>query len=83
MCIRDSVVTTHSKVLLTEEEKEDPSQYALDVQFTPWIILSKDKKIVVPATWVVTIVDPLSSVEQMYIDKSSSSVKVEEEKNGG
>ena len=38
-------VTTRSKVLLTEDEKtdEDNNDYSLDVVFSPWIVLTKDK----------------------------------------
>ena len=46
---------------------------------TPWIILSKDKKILLPPDCVMTIVEPIESIKQMFIDKSES--KVEEVTN--
>ena len=50
----------------TEEQKDDNS---LEVTLSPWIILSADKEIVVPTDWVVSIVEPLESVVQMYQEK--------------
>ena len=38
-----------------------------DIQFTPWIPVSKDKTIPIPADWVVTIVEPIDKVMTMYI----------------
>ena len=75
------VVTTRSKVLLTEDEKsdEDNNDYSLDVVFSPWIVLTKEKNIMVPLDWVVTIVEPLSSVTQMFIDKTDSTLNINEE----
>ena len=71
-------VTTRSKVLLSEEENPESNDYSLDVVLSPWIVLAKDKKILVPIDWVVTIVEPLTSVARMYIDKSGSSLTIEE-----
>ena len=74
-------VMTRSKVLLTEDEKtdEDNNDYSLDVVFSPWIVLTKEKNIMVPLDWVVTIVEPLSSVTQMFIDKTDSTLNINEE----
>ena len=45
----------------------------------PWIILSADKKVIIPVDVVTTIVEPISSVKQMFIDKSEAfSIKEEE-----
>ncbi len=78
------VISTRSseKVLLKEDDEEgDPNEYALDVVLTPWLILSSDKKMAVSVDWVVTIVEPLSSIKEMYIDKSKSTVSIEEQTN--
>ena len=71
-------VVTRDKDFLTEEEKQQ-KKYGIDVFMTPWIILSKDKKMIVPPDCVMTIVEPIESVKQMYLDKSES--KVEEDTN--
>ena len=59
-------VVSTQPLLLTEEQKDDNS---LEVTLSPWIILSADKEIVVPTDWVVSIVEPLESVVQMYQEK--------------
>ena len=43
----------------------------------PWIILSKDKKMVIPVDCVLTIVEPLDAVTKLYLDKLKS-FKMEE-----
>ena len=73
------VVRTRDKDFITEEEKEK-KQYGIDVFMTPWIILSKDKEILLPPDCVMTIVEPIESIKQMFIDKTDSTIK--EETNG-
>tara|TARA_B100000900_G_C20309840_1_gene605729 strand:- start:280 stop:627 length:348 start_codon:yes stop_codon:yes gene_type:complete len=72
-------VTIKDKEFLTEEEKNN-KQYGIDVYMTPWIILSKDRDILIPPDSITTIVDPIESIKQMYIDKTES--KIEENLNG-
>tara|TARA_B100001113_G_scaffold19130_1_gene14143 strand:+ start:43 stop:387 length:345 start_codon:yes stop_codon:yes gene_type:complete len=74
------VVKTREKTFLTEEERTN-GDYGIDVILTPWIVLSSDKKMVVPTDWVVTIVEPLPSIKQMYLDKKQT-FKIEEETDG-
>ena len=70
------VVTTRQKMLLTEDEKP-VNDFSLDVVLSPWIVLSKDKEVLVPTDWVVTIVEPLSDVTQMYNEKCEASLNIE------
>ena len=37
----------------------------------PWIILSADKKVIIPVDVVTTVVEPIASVKQMFIDKNA------------
>ena len=74
------LVKTREKTFLTEEEKTK-GDFGIDVILTPWIILSADKQIVLSTDWVVTIVEPLPSVTQMYIDKSET-FKIKESEDG-
>ena len=53
---------------LTEEEKKD-GDFGINVSLLPWIVLSKDEKIVIPIESVLTVVEPLESVAQLYLDK--------------
>ena len=74
------VVRTKDKQFLTEEEK-DEKKFGIDVLMTPWIILSSDKKIIIPVDSVITIVEPIEGVKQMFLDKNQT-VKIEENLNG-
>ena len=71
------VVQTREKTFLSEEEKKI-GDFGIDVTLIPWIILSADKKIIIPVDVVTTIVEPIESVKQMFIDKSEAfSIKEE------
>ena len=54
-------------IVLTEEKNS--SRSSLEVSLSPWIIFSKDEKIPVPTDWVVTIVEPIDSLREMYEQK--------------
>ena len=70
-------VQTREKTFLSEEEKKT-GDFGIDVIMIPWIILSADKKVIIPVDVVTTIVEPIESVKQMFIDKSEAfSIKEE------
>ena len=73
------IVETRDKTFLTEEEKKT-GDFGIDVIMIPWIVLSKDKKMIIPVDSVLTIVDPLDSLTQMYEEKCES-FKLTEELN--
>ena len=71
-------VEIREKSFLTEDEKKT-GDFGIDVSLIPWIVLSDDKKVIIPIDVVTTIVEPLASVKQMFIDKSEAfSIKEEE-----
>tara|TARA_B100001769_G_C21667942_1_gene370727 strand:+ start:71 stop:409 length:339 start_codon:yes stop_codon:yes gene_type:complete len=72
------IVETRDKTFLTEEEKKT-GDFGIDVIMIPWIVLSKDKKMIIPVDTVLTIVEPLDSLTQMYEDKCESFKLTEEE----
>ena len=72
-------VETREKTFLTEDEKKT-GDFGINVIMIPWIILSADKKIAIPVDIVTTIVEPIESVKQMFIDKSDA-FRIKEEKN--
>ena len=67
------------KSFLTEEEKKT-GDFGIDVTLIPWIILSADKKVIIPVDVVTSIVEPIASVKQMFIDKSEA-FNIKEEEN--
>ena len=72
------VVETRDKSFLTENEKKT-GNFGIDVILIPWIMLSADKNVIIPVDIVTTIVEPIASVKQMFIDKSEAfSIKEDE-----
>ena len=60
-------VEVRKTMLLVEET--DTSRGDLEVSLSPWIILTSDEKIPVPPDWIVTIVEPIQNIKQMYEEK--------------
>ena len=72
-------VEINEKHFVTEEEKKD-GDFGINVTLLPWIILSQDNQMIVPFDSVLTVVEPLNSVTQLYIDKLKAFEMKEEEK---
>jgi hypothetical protein len=62
-------VVAMPKVFSQNGEDIENNQIEVEVSLSPWILLTKEKEVVVPTDWVVTVVEPLESVTKMYIDK--------------
>ena len=74
-------IEINEKQFITEDEKDiGGGDYGINVALLPWIILSKDKKMVIPVDSILTVVEPLESVTQMYLDKMKA-FQIEEENN--
>lgn len=58
-------------VLLTEEQ--EVSSDSVEVTLSPWILISKDNQMAVSSDWVVTIVEPIRDVKEMYLEKINES----------
>ena len=71
MLVNPHTYEISEKQFMTEEEKE-VGDYGIDVSLLPWLILSKDKKMIIPTDSVLTVVEPLESVAQLYLDKVGS-----------
>jgi hypothetical protein len=50
------------------EEKMDPSKASFQVTLFPWMPLTKDVNISVPADWVVTMMTPTDKLNDMYME---------------
>ncbi len=74
------LVKIREKQFLTEDEKND-KKFGIDVLMTPWIVISSDKKIILPVDCVMTIVEPIDGVKKMFLDKNTQ-LKIEENLNG-
>jgi len=70
MLVNPHTYEINEKQFITEEEKElEDGDFGINVSLLPWIILSKDKKMIIPTDSVLTVVEPLESVTQLYLDK--------------
>jgi hypothetical protein len=54
--------------LLTEENQGNIKRSNYEVSLFPWMPLSKDEVIPVTADWVVTMVEPVEKLKNMYIE---------------
>jgi len=57
---------TINKPFLVSEEDDDRSY---EVTFTKWILLTSDDDIAVPMHNVISLVEPLDSIRQMYLER--------------
>ena len=73
------IVEIKDRQFVTKEDKKRGGDFGIDVALIPWIVLSKDKKMVIPIDTVLTIVEPLDPLTQMYEDKCESFKLTEEE----
>ena len=78
MLVNPHTYEINEKQFITEEEKElEEGDYGINVSLLPWIILSKDKKMIIPTDSVLTVVEPIDAVTKLYLDKMES-FKMEE-----
>ena len=61
-------VAVRTEVLLTEDVIDD-SKREVQVSLSPWILLSADEDVTIPVDWIVTVIEPVASVKQMYEEK--------------
>jgi hypothetical protein len=59
-------VISERSIVLSEQTDYDAK---IQVSLTPWIILTEDTHMLVTTDWVVTLVDPIKSLKQMYEEK--------------
>lgn len=50
-------------------EEIESAQGEFQITLSPWIVLSKDEQIPVRPDWIVTIVEPVSILKEMYEEK--------------
>ena len=63
---RPCVIRMRDPNLLNEEGPRKESGF--QVSLFPWIPLSKDTRIPVPADWLITMVEPAYKLKEMYIE---------------
>lgn len=71
------VVSVRQPEILVETDDSPAQKNKFEIKLFPWIPLSKDSKIPVPVDWVVTLIDPIDKVKEIYEKQILS-----EKKNG-
>jgi hypothetical protein len=62
------VVKMRDPNLLTEEISEEQKKGSYQVSLYPWMPLSKDTVIPIATDWVVTMVEPIAKLSEMYVE---------------
>ena len=65
----------NSHRVITEKQflAESDDDRKIQITLSPWILLSADKEVLVPRHQVVTIVEPIDSLKEMYLEKINGS----------
>ena len=50
------------------EEPEGPTKAGVAVSLYPWMPLSKEETIPIAADWLITMVEPIDKLKQMYVE---------------
>ena len=54
---------------LINPDSEDSAQKAgFSVSLFPWMPLAKDERIPIPADWMITMVEPVTKLQEMYLE---------------
>jgi len=62
-------------IKLREGEENPDKKSAYKISMFPWMPLSEDSNIPVPADWVVTMVEPKEQLRKMYLEDVVGNVK--------
>ena len=61
-------VTANKPLVLTENVDDRRN---VEITLSPWILLTEDKSMTVPQDWIITIVNPIKSIVEMYEEKTN------------
>jgi len=74
------IATLLTPELLMENSISDTEEVEHKVAFSPWIVLSSDRKMALDPRWIVTIVEPHEWIKHSYEEKMSE-LAIETETN--
>ena len=63
-----------NRTLLLTEDENPAEERNVEITLSPWILLTTDDEILVTPDWIVTIVEPLKSIVEMYQEKVDGQV---------
>jgi len=61
-------VQSNRAIVLTEEDSVVQDRN-IEITLSQWILLTDEREILIPKDWIVTIVEPLKSIVEMYQEK--------------
>ncbi len=65
---RPCVIKMRDPNLLTKDSKDPTQKAGFSVSLFPWMPLSKEETIPITSDWVITIVEPMTNLSQMYME---------------
>ncbi len=77
---RPCVIKLRDVTDLGNEGNEQKQGY--NVSLFPWMPLSKENKIPIPADWMITMVEPVTKLEEMYLEDIVKTAEKKEDLNG-
>jgi len=63
-----------NRTLLLTEDENPAEERNVEITLSPWILLTTDDEILITPDWIVTIVEPLKSIVEMYQEKVDGQV---------
>ena len=63
-----------NRTLLLTEDENPAEERNVEITLSPWILLTTDDEILITPDWIVTIVEPLKSIIEMYQEKVDGQV---------
>jgi len=76
---RPCIVKMRNPSVVSEQDRNVKSGY--EVSLFPWLPLSADENIPTPADWVITIVEPVAKLKEMYIEDVIENGKANNQSN--
>tara|TARA_A100001201_G_scaffold2342_2_gene5819 strand:- start:5450 stop:5800 length:351 start_codon:yes stop_codon:yes gene_type:complete len=59
----------HRVKLISDTPKSGNTKYRSRIQILPWMPLSKDRNIPVVADWIVSMVEPIDTLKELFEDR--------------
>ena len=69
---KPQIISYDNSMFLMESSK-DSEEPSVKVSLSPWIILTNDEDVLIPIDWVVTVVNPIETLEKMYAEQTNGS----------
>ena len=60
------VIKMRDPNVLPEQREGKTQQAGFEVSLFPWMPLSKEERIPIPADWMITMVEPVTKLKEMY-----------------